>query len=304
MKKFVLLIVTLLVPFRASAAISEPERNQKIDLALFYHYSGKPVEARKEAEELRDTFPDEPFFRELIAEIIWGELSKLLLANPGEESIDVESVRNNPHAQYLSERFKEEAFAGLALTQGALENNPNDPKNIFLRAMLKLRYAGFIVKFEAGLKSYTESDREMAEALVLIKKSVGLDPTLCSVKYAFALSKHIMIRVASDALYKRGIIMWKSRIYNELGRNFDRGDVFRWLEESRSCASTHWWTKDIEIDKKLVYQDILVKQAGRMDDLVLPVLEELNRKFPENKEVRDNLFLVRLHIQNRSRSSR
>ena len=69
-----------------------------------------------------------------------------------------------------------------------------------------------------------------------------------------------------------------------------------WIRESMNCNSLHYYTKDISIDKKFVYQDILVNQAGRMDKEVLPVLEELNSAFPNNKVIRDNLFLVRLHL--------
>lgn len=304
MKNLVLLLATVFASCLARAAMTDSERNQKIDSVLFHHYSGRPLEARKEAEELRDAFPDEPFFRELIAEIIWQELAKLLSASPGEESVNFERVRNNSHAQYLTERFKEEVFAGLALTLEFLEADPNNVKNLFLRAMLKLRYAGFIAKFESGWKSYVESDRETVEALSILKRCMELDRSLCSAKYCFALAKHVLIKTADTSIFNNLAIRARSKLHDFLGSNFNQNDTLRWLEESMACSSDHWWTKDIEIDKKLIYQTILVKQAGRMDDKVLPVLEELNRRFPENKGVRENLFLVRLHIQNRSRSSR
>lgn len=304
MKNLILFLAIVSASCSARAAMTDSQRNQKIDRALFHHYSGKPLEARKEAEELRDAFPDEPFFRELIAEIIWQELSKLLSASPGEESVNFERIRSNTHAQYLTERFKEEVFAGLALTLEFLETNPNDAKTLFLRAMLKLRYAGFIVKFESGWKSYAESDRETVEALSILKRCMELDRSLCSAKYYFALAKHVLIKTASASVFNNLAIRMRSRLHDFLGSNFSQNDIFRWLEESMMCNSDHWWTKDIEIDKKLIYQNILTKQAGRMDTSVLPVLEELNRKFPENREVRDNLFLVRLHINARSQSSR
>lgn len=295
----VLLLVCIFTAGLAYAVTDESERDKKIDLALFFYYSGKTMEARKEAEELRTTYPKEPFFCELMAEILWQELVKTIPTKPRTEGIDFETIRRNARAQYLVERFKEEIFAGLALTQEFLTQKPDDVKSLFLRAMLKIRYAGFIAKFESGLKSYAESDRETTEGLTALKRSMELDNSLCSAKYVFALSKYLLNKAASEAFYKKWVIAWRSQTYVVLGDNFNQEDVFRWLRESIRCSSGHWWTKDVEVDKKFVFQDILVKQAGRMDDEVLLVLEELNRKFPDNNDIRNNLFLVKLHLHNR-----
>ena len=297
-------IMAILSQMLPRAVPNELERDKKIDLALYYYYSGKTLEAKGEAEKLKAAFPNDPFFHELMAEILWQELSKVLPAKPIAESVDNETVRNNTSAQYLVERFKEEIFSGLVLTQESLNQNPNDTKSLFLRAILKIRYAGFMAKFESGLKSYSESDRETAEGLQLIQKSIELDRSLCSAKYFFALSKYILNKTAAEAFYKKWAIAWKSRVYELLGRNFNQEDVFRWLDESMACSSGYYYAKDIEIDRMLLYQNILVKQSGRMDEKALPILEELNQRFPDNKEVRDNLFLVRLHLRNRSQGSR
>ncbi len=302
MKILNLFLVLIFTIGMAYAAPDELERNKKIDSALFFYYSGKTSEARKEAEGLLNIFPKEPFFHQLLAEILWQELSKALPSQLRTESVNTEIVRKNAHAQYLVERFKEEIFSGLALTQETLASNPNDAKSLFLRAMIKIRYAGFIAKFESGLKSYVESDRETAESLVILKKTMELDGSLCSAKYVFALSKHLINKAAYDGFYKRWAIAWKSKTYEILGDNFNQEDVFNWLRQAMACNSGYWWSRDVEMDKKFVFQDILVKQAGRMDDEVLPVLEELNGMFPDNKEISNNLFLVRLHLQNRQTS--
>ncbi|MBI2063102.1 MAG: hypothetical protein HYT61_02570 [Candidatus Yanofskybacteria bacterium] len=298
-----LLLIWIFSAGLANAVPDESERDKKIDSALFFYYSGKTVEARKEAEELRAAFPKEPFFCQLLAEILWQELSKVLPSQLRTESADIDTVRKNTHAQYLVEKFKEEVFAGLALTQENLAGNPNDVKNLFLRAMIKIRYAGFIAKFESGLKSYAESDRETAESLIILKRTMELDGSLCSAKYVFALSKHLLNKAAYEGFYKRWAIAWKSKTYEILGDDFKQEDVFRWLRQAMACNSGYWWAKDVEMDKKFVFQDILVKQAGRMDNEVLPVLEELNRRFPDNKEIRDNLFLVRLHLKSQQSGS-
>ena len=77
------------------------------------------------------------------------------------------------------------------------------------------------------------------------------------------------------------------------------GEIFTILRDSMRCRADYYYAKDVEIDKKLIFQDVFVKQAGKMDDEVLPVLEELNARFPENEKIRDNLFLVKLHIKNK-----
>jgi len=278
-------------------ALSDDERDKLIDQALSFYYNGKPVQARVVAEILKRHFPEDAFFRELTAEIIWLELSQKAAPQTHlSKEVDLTLVKENT---FLVEQFKEEIYSGLVLTQQNLNDNPNDSRAIFLRGMLKARYGGFVAKFESGLRTIREADRETAEGLGLIKRAIGLDSGLCSAKYLLGLTKYTLLQ--------KGIEEWKayiairlySEVYNVMDRRLDLGEIFSIFRESMRCHSDYYFMKDVEIDKMFVFQDVLTKQAGRMDDEVLPVLEELNRRFPENKQIRDNLFLVRLHIRNK-----
>jgi len=302
MPKFLLLLYLLLCFYGLSVSAQEStlgtdERNMLIYQALSFYYNGKPTQARAIAEVLKQNFPEDAFFRELTAEIIWLELSqKSAPQRHLSEDVNYGLVQRNI---YLVEQFKEEIFTGLVLTQIDLKKNPSDSRAVFLRGMLKARYGGFIAKFESGLKSYAEADRETAEGLELIKKAVGLDPSLCSANYIIGLTKYMLFVKMSDSLINNIIIRWKSSTYDAIGRRLDMGEIFTILRDSMRCRADYYYAKDVEIDKKLIFQDVFVKQAGKMDDEVLPVLEELNARFPENEKIRDNLFLVKLHIKNK-----
>lgn len=288
-------IVTLLACSCPADGLSQDELNKKIDSALYYYYNGKTFEAKKIAQSLRDANPRDPFFCELLAEIIWQELDKAVApGQPKDKKINYAEMHKNRH---LVEHFYEEIYSGLVFTQEELNRNPQDPKNVFLRGMLLTRLGGFIAKFENGLKSYSDADQKTAEGIRLLQKSIALDPQLCSVKAMLALAKYSIIQGANQSVFNKFIIRWKSEIFEALGSNFDIATVFSWLDESLSCNPDYYWTKDVNIDKKLIYQDILVKQAGRMDAKALPILIDLRSRFPDNTVIRDNLFLVRLHLK-------
>ena len=165
--------------------------------------------------------------------------------------------------------------------------------------MLLIRRGGFMAKFESGIKSYAEADATGAEGIQLIKRSLEIDPSLCSAKYILALSKHFIIGVASENIFYRLAVRFRSRVFVALGGDFNTNDAFTWVKESMNCGSPYYYTRDVNIDKKFAYQEILINQAGKMDEEALPVLEELNAMFPNNKTIKDSLFLVRLHLAKR-----
>lgn len=277
--------------------MSETERDRKIDAALYYYYSGETQDAKKIAQILKECFPKDPFFNELMAEILWQELEKMVAA--GQEKYKRVNPRTVEGARYIMERFYGEIYDGLILTQPIPGQNSPDSRRMFLRGMLLIRRGGFVAKFESGTKSYAEADLVSAEGIQLIRKSMEIDPLLCSAKYILALSKYSLIKGANESIFYNLTIRFRSRVFSALGGTFNTNDVFAWIRESINCNSPYYYTKDIGIDKKFVYQDILINQAGKMDKEVLPVLEELNATFPNNKTIRDNLFLVRLHLTKR-----
>ncbi len=277
--------------------MSEVERDRKIDAALYHYYSGETQDAKRIAQILKGCFPKDPFFHELMAEILWQELEKMVAA--GQEKYKRVNPRTIKGAEYLMERFYGEIYDGLILTQPIPGQNSLDSRCMFLRGMLLIRRGGFVAKFESGTKSYVEADAISAEGIQLIRKSMEIDPSLCSAKYILALSKYSLIGGASENIFYSLAIRFRSRVFSVLGGTFNINDVFAWIRESMSCNSPYYYTKDISIDKKFVYQNILINQAGRMDKEVLPVLEELSAMFPNNKTIRNNLFLVRLHLAKR-----
>ena len=277
--------------------MSEVGRDRKIDAALYHYYSGETQDAKRIAQILKGCFPKDPFFHELMAEILWQELEKMVAA--GQEKYKRVNPRTIKGAEYLMERFYGEIYDGLILTQPIPGQNFPDPRRMFLRGMLLIRRGGFVAKFESGVKSYAEADAISAEGIQLIRKSMEIDPSLCSAKYILALSKYSLIGGASESIFYSLAIRFRSKVFSVLGGTFNMNDVFAWIRESMNCNSPYYYTKDISIDKKFVYQNILINQAGRMDKEVLPVLEELSAMFPNNKTIRDNLFLVRLHLTKR-----
>jgi hypothetical protein len=284
-------------PLAAATGTEEAERDKRIDAALHYYYNGETEEAKKIALSLKETFPEDPFFNELMAEVLWQELERRVAPDQQKyRRVDYRRVKEN---QYIVEQFHKEIFEGLVLTQSALERNPADSKYLFLRGMLLVRQGGFIVKFESGLRSYSESDEKTAEGLRLIQKSIELDPALCAAKYVLALGKYSIIRGASESVFYKLMIMLRSKAYAALGSNFNFHEVLAWLREAMRCQCDYYFAKDTEIDKKFIYQDILISRAGKYDKEALPVLEELHSRFPKNKTIRNNLFLARLHIQNK-----
>jgi len=277
--------------------MSEMERDRKIDAALYHYYSGETQDAKRIAQILKERFPKDPFFHELMAEILWQELEKMVAA--GQEKYKRVNPRTIKGTEYLMERFYGEIYDGLILTQPIPGQNFLDSRCMFLRGMLLIRRGGFVAKFESGTKSYVEADAISAEGIQLIRKSMEIDPSLCSAKYILALSKYSLIGGASENIFYSLVIRFRSRVFSVLGGTFNINDVFAWIRESMNCNSPYYYTKDISIDKKFVYQNILINQAGRMDKEVLPVLEELSAMFPNNKTIRDNLFLARLHLAKR-----
>lgn len=302
-KSFLVFLALLFLPFCLSAQESQLEKSQKIDEALNYYYNGKTELAQAAAEELLSAFPDDAFMRELKAEITWQELEKKVTDERErnqkiDKTVDYKKVREN---KKLSERFYLEAYKGLVLTQSALDINHDDIKNTFLRGMLLARLGGFMAKFESSIRSYAKADELTAESIGFLRRSMELDPSLCSAKYIFALSKYIMVKKSSESLRDYLGIRFFSKVYAELGSDFNFKDVLMWARESMNCQSNYYWTKDVEIDKQLLYQEILVHQAGKMDEEVLPVLLSLRKKFPENRTVKDNLFLVESHLHQKKR---
>lgn len=290
----------LFLPIICLAGPAPPgiETDKRIDQALFYYYNGQTQEAKNTALGLKDSYPDDAFVHELMAEIIWKELEKKVEPNSSDKARDKQAdyklARNNTD---LVEQFNKEIYDGLVLTQAALRQNPNDVRGLFLRGMLLVRHSGFIAKFQGGWRSLAEVDELDADGLILLQKSAAIDPTVCSAKCLFfALSKNIMIKNTEGNILKRWAVRYRSRTYAVVG-NFEMADVFRWARESMSCQSDYYWTRDVEIDKKLFYQDLLVYQAeNKLDEEVLPVLEELVRTYPDNLTLRHNLQLVRNHL--------
>lgn len=292
-----LLLILLAFAMGASPPMSEAERDRKIDAALYHYYNGETQDAKRIAQTLKERFPKDPFFHELMAEILWQELEKMVAA--GQEKYKRVNPRTIKGAEYLMERFYGEIYDGLILTQPIPGQNSPDSRCMFLRGMLLIRRGGFMAKFESGIKSYAEVDTISAEGIRLIQKSMEIDPSLCSAKYILALSKYSLIKGANESIFYNLTIRFRSRVFIALGGNFNMNDVFVWIKESMNCNSPHYYTRDVNIDKKFVYQDILIGQAGRMDKEALPVLEELSATFPNNKTIKDNLFLARLHLTKR-----
>ncbi len=276
--------------------MGEAERDKKIDAALYHYYSGETREAKKVAQELKERFPEDPFSRELMAEILWQELEKTVAA--GQDRHKKVNPKTIKGAEYLMEQFYNEVNNGLMLTRPTT-NQDVDSRRLFLRGMLLIRRSGFMAKFEPGIKSYAEADATGAEGIRLVQRSIEIDPSLCSAKYILALSKYFIIRMASENIFNKLVVRFRSRVFAALGGNFNANDAFVWVKESMSCGSPYYYTKDVNIDKRFAYQEILIDQAGKMDKEALPVLEELNAMFPNNKTIRDNLFLVRLHLAKR-----
>lgn len=297
MGKWFCFLLLVLLPSQgdASPPMSESERDGKIDAALYHYYSGETQEAKKIAQELKECFPKDPFFRELLAEILWQELEKMVAA--GQEKYKRVNPRTVRGTEFLMEQFYSEIYEGLVLTQPMPNQGSTDSKRIFLRGMLLVRLGGFIVKFESGIRSYTEADLRTTEGIELIRRSMEIDPSFCSAKYVFALSKYSLIKGASESIFYKIVIKLRSQVLAALGGNFNISDVLLWTRASMRCGSPYYYTKDINIDKKFVYQDILISQAGKMDNEVLPVLEELNSAFPNNRTIKEKLFLVRLHLK-------
>lgn len=293
---FLLLILPALA-MGVPPPMSEAERDKQIDAALYHYYSGETQDAKRIAQILKERFPKDPFFHELMAAILWQELEKMVAA--GQEKYKRVNPRTVKDVEYLMERFYGEIYDGLILTQPIPGQNFPDPRCMFLRGMLLIRRGGFVAKFESGIKSYAEADLVSAEGIQLVRKSMEIDPSLCSAKYILALSKYSLIKGVNESIFYNLTIRFRSRVFSVLGGTFNMNDVFAWIRESMNCNSPYYYTKDISIDKKFVYQNILINQAGRMDKEVLPVLEELNATFPNNKTIRDNLFLVRLHLTKR-----
>ena len=272
-------------------------QSAKIDSLLYFYYNGKTELAKELSKALMGELPNDPFIHELAAEITWQELDKKTAVSPGQpkdKKISYEIVKNN---RALTEQFYREIYEGLVLSQNAINLNPNDTKNIFLRGMLLVRLGGFMAKFENEISSFRKADDHTAEGLGLLKKSIALDPMLCSTKAYFALSKYVLTKNADDSLIDKLAIKWWSEVFKFLGGNFNFSDVLVWLRESMNCHTDYYYTKDVGIDKKFIYQDILIKQAGKMDEEVLPVLLELNERFPQNSVIRNNLFLVKMHME-------
>ena len=298
MAKIILFCLWLFIvrPVISLGQIDEINIGKEVDEILTHYYDGRIQEAKGLAQELKNDHPREPFFRELLAEILWKELEKSASRGQAPNKRISYSGQEN---QGLAKQFYNEINTGLSLTQEVLVLRPNDSKNLFLRGMLLARTGGFIAKFENGVGSYVEADGKTAEGLELLKKSMALDPELCSAKTFLALTMHNLILAADESILNNLAIRLKSYAFDAVGHKYDQGHVFKWLDESMVCNPDYYWTKDVMWDKKFIYQDILVRQAGRMDDKALPVLEELSSRFPDNRAVKDNLFLVRLHIQNR-----
>ena len=132
-------------PLAAATGTEEAERDKRIDAALHYYYNGETEEAKKIALSLNETFPEDPFFNELMDEVLWQELERRVAPDQQKyRRVDYRRVKEN---QYIVEQFHKEIFEGLVLTQSALERNPADSKYLFLRGMLLVRQGGFIVKF-------------------------------------------------------------------------------------------------------------------------------------------------------------
>ena len=108
---YLLLLILPVLLRGAPPPMSEIERDREIDAALYHYYSGETQDAKKIAQRLKECFPEDPFFHELMAEILWQELEKMVTT--GQEKYKRVNPRTIRGTEYLMEQFHSEIYNGV-----------------------------------------------------------------------------------------------------------------------------------------------------------------------------------------------
>ena len=284
----------------------EYERDAKIDQFVTHYGSrGQELEALMIIISLAEQFPGDAYFNILEAKTIWQELEDRLGHNVNyDDNIGDSFVNENI---VLISKFHQAIEMGMKNTEEI-----KTPRDKYLRATMHIVGAGFKMRFESpnllsldigdGIKARQYADREVALGLQLLEEAVNEDNSLCSSYYIFAVTKYKLIQKTN--FFTKALIdnVFSSLTYKQIGSNFNPDDVENWFEKAMSCSSGYYYTKEIEWEKKLAFKQYLLenhhpeKRGHYQRDLkLLSMLEELCRKFPDNKRIQNEYFLISRH---------
>jgi len=279
--------------------MTESERDNKID-EFVVHFGNSEAELALEiAEDLSASFPEDPYFNILKSRAI-GQLIK----NKILEGYKLKNIRNGPYFQELSTRFYAEIDSGLKKLEG-----DNSVKGKYLRGVLLGSKGTFVQIFIAEFNilspiksrnNYQAADKLGANGLELIMEALEEDPSLCPAKFVIAKTKYEMSKLG---FVERTIISNSNSLtFKLLGRNFDVGEAWDWINQTYWCASPYYYQKEINWDKIFVYKEMTMDYCinGNLDKdghkRLLEILDVLCNKFPKNNQIRKEKNIVEFHL--------
>ena len=300
MQKTILLMISMLCispPF-----INVCHAEKEFDDALFYYFNDEPELALKKLDEIEILFKDYSVFYEYRARCYW-QLAKKSTKTAGtqykEESsldpdIDGQFIKNIDEAIEISEKkFNENKL----------------PENAYDLAMALSTKAGYIAQIYGGREGAKQSAILMDKAVEKIKFCITYSfPPYCLAYLPLGATQFFITKEVSGNIERRlGYWLWAPRhassLYNTI--NYDKEEAIRFVEIASRCDGPDFRRTETLITLQLFLMESESNQDKRYEyDLrALPTLQELAKKYPNNKLIKNNLATVYRHmaIKNKNR---
>ncbi|HEY4484325.1 MAG TPA: hypothetical protein VI978_01215 [Candidatus Paceibacterota bacterium] len=308
-----LAFVTLSPPTTAMALQISPEQSQeeqkyeqlnKVVDSFYDNFESKKSNAEdlKNAWELLQKYPDDPYFYDLWASIEWVLLGHEL----GVGLVQQKNISSNSELSIRARSYHEIVGQGFKLTE-----DKSDTKFLLAKAILLFNQSKFTYRFEGNLSGLSKADKETADGIKVLKTILKEKPDFHSAYFFLGATRYGLASKTDPWSPKRLFVRLKSYTYDELYHLadddvFNKSTALKWLVESYQNGYDQPWLRKTWLESAILLsgiypdyrKDLKIKQELEiLKNQELPLLKKLIETLPNRKDVQQRLVLAQLREQ-------
>jgi len=284
----------------------EKEKYQKVNKLVDFFYNNfesveKNLEAKKNAWDLLQNYPDDPYLYDLWATIEWASLGHELGTGLDQQK----DVSEFPKLVERAKKYHVIVDQGLRLT-----DDKNNTESQLARAVLFFDQAKFTFSFESNTSSLSQVDKETAEGIKTLKQILEKDSALGPAYFFLGITRYGLAAKTESWSPKRLVIRLASYVYYELysldNDVFNKSSALDWVEKGYHYTCLYPWLKKVWLESALllfkIYPDYrkglkLNKELEILETKEVPLLENLAEILPNRQDVLQGLKLSKLRVR-------
>lgn len=283
------------------------EKHRKASEIIDFFYNNfesveKNMEAQKNAWDLLQKYPNDPYLYDLWTSIEWALLGHELGSG-------LDQQRNISELPVFSTRIKqyhEVVDQGLKLT----EEKNDDIKYLLAKSLLFFARAKFIYSFEGSLSGLAQADKETAQGIKTLKKILAKDFAFGPAYFFLGTTRYGLAAKTEAWSPKRLVIRLGSYAYDELyyidNDVFNKRSALGWIEKEYQYNDAKPWLKKIWLESAIllfkIYPDYrkglkLSQELEILETKEVPLLENLVEILPNRQDLVQGLKLSKLRAK-------